>query len=86
MLSGCCHNRLYTVDSLRSEHCPTVEISIVEILLQWRVETLSCSLIPPRREPNLKLYKSQLSNLPGHGGPQVKMYHWRRTLWSRRWA
>ena len=75
MLSGCCHSRLYTADSLRSEHSPTVEISIVEILLQWRVETLSCSLIPPRRKPNLKLYKTQLLNLPGCSGPQVEVYH-----------
>ena len=74
-LSSCCHNRLYLTDSLRSEHCPTVEISIVEILLQWRVETLSCSLIPPRRKPNLKLNKSQLLNLSSGGGPQVEVNH-----------
>ena len=83
MLYGCCYNSLNTTDSLRSEHCPTVEISIVEILLQWRVETLSCSLIPPWRKPNLKLNKTQLLNLPGGSGPQVEVYHWRWTLWSR---
>ena len=75
MLFGCCHNRLYTADSLRSKHCPTVEISIVEILLQWRVEPLCCSLVPPRREPYIKLDKPQLPNLSGRGGPQVKVYH-----------
>ena len=84
MLSGCCHNRLYTAYPLRSEHCPTVEISVVEILLQWRVETLSYSLFPPRREPHLKLNKPQLANLSGCGGPQVEVYHWRWTLRSRR--
>ena len=82
MLSGCCHNSLNTADSLRSEHCPTVEISIVEMLLQWRVETLCCSLIPPRRKPHIKLHEAKLLNLLGRGGPQVKMYHWRRTLLS----
>ena len=75
MLSGCCHNRLYTTYPLRSKYCPTVEISVVEILLQWRVETLSCSLIPPQREPHLKPNKPQLLNLSGRGGSQVKVYH-----------
>ena len=75
MLSDCCHNRHYTADSLRSEHCPTVEISIVEILLQWRVETLCCSLIPPGWKPHMKLYEAKLLNLLGRGGPQVKVGH-----------
>ena len=75
MLSGYCHNRLYTTDSLRSEHCPTVEISIIEILLERCIEALCCSLIPPRREPHVKLNKPQLANLSGCGGPQVKVYH-----------
>ena len=75
MLSGCYHNRLYTADSLRSKYCPTIEISIIEILLEQCIETLCYSLIPPRREPHVKLNKPRLANLSGYGGPQVKVYH-----------
>ena len=75
MLSSCCYYSLNAADSLRPEDCPTVQICIVEIFLERCVESLRCSLIPPRRKPHLKLYKSQLPNLLGRGGPQVKMYY-----------
>ena len=84
MLSSCCCYSLNAIDSLRSEDCSTVQICIVEIFLERCVESLKCSLIPPRRKPYIKLYKPQLLNLLGHGSPQVKVGHWRRTLWSRR--
>ena len=75
MLSSYCDNSLNTADSLRLKDCPTVQICIVEVFLERCVESLRCSLIPPRRKPYIKLYKSQLLNLLGRGGPQVKVGH-----------
>ena len=75
MLSSCCDYSLYAADSLRSKDYSTVQIGIIEILLQWRVETLCCSLIPPGWKPHIKLHEAKLPNLLGRGGPQVKVGH-----------
>ena len=75
MLSGCCHNSLNTTDSLRSEDYPTVHICIIEVFLERCIESLCCSLIPPRWKPYIKLHEAKLPNLLGRGGPQVKIYH-----------
>ena len=83
MLSGCYDYSLYAADSLRSKDCSTVQIGIIEILVKWSVETLRSSLVPPRREPILKLNEPQLPYLLGRSGPQIKMCHWGRTLRSR---
>ena len=40
VLSSCCNYRVNVAHPLRSKNCPTVEICIVEIVLQWSVEAL----------------------------------------------
>jgi hypothetical protein len=75
MLSSCCDYSLNATNPLRSKNYPTIQICIVEVFLQWCVETLYCSLIPLGWKPDIRLNEVKLLNLLGRGGPQVKVGH-----------